>query len=720
MKIRLTVALTMTICACFASSAEAYIGPGAGFAVVSSFFILFFTGVVAFLTILIWPFRTFLLFLKRRKLAGRRRVGRVVVVGLDGLDPDLAEQFMADGLLPEFQKLADQGAFRRLRTTHPAISPVAWSTFATGVNPGKHRIFDFYTRDPKNYSPVLSSVRVSTNKTFKKIGPIKIPYTKTTSEFLRKSVSFWKPLGTRGIFSSVLRVPISFPPEKFYGACLSAMCTPDLRGTQGAFTLFTAEKEHGKGDEALEGQIIPIEMKEGRFSAEIPGPALEIKGSKTPLTTPMEGEVDETAGELVINVGEERLRLKPGVYSPWVTLEFKSGRRKKVSGIVRFLASHISDEPRIYMTPINIDPEKPSLPVSHPYSYCVSLAKLNGPFSTLGLSEDTWALNERIIDEEAFLNQAYDIFEERKCHLFDALKKNKDGFVTMVFDATDRVQHMFFRYLDEDHPANRDKDTEKFKDAIQVLYRKMDDLLGETRKALREDDLLMVISDHGFKSFKWGVNLNTWLWREGYLTLKDDASPGSLWFADVDWAGTRAYAYGLAGIFLNIKGRERDGRVRRGKERVVLQKAIREKLTALVDEENGRSPVRNVYLSQEVLKGPYVNDAPDLMVGYDADYRVSWNSAVGKISEKIIEENTKSWSGDHSIDPELAPGVFFSNWKMEEPNPTLADMAPTILRLYGVEKQKYHDGRVLSLTPPAPDREAELNAGGEEFDASER
>lgn len=700
MQYKLTLFLLILTNLCFLSCAHAYIGPGAGFAVVSSFLIVFLTGILAFLAIFTWPFRGLIHYIRQRKLSKNRKVKRVIVIGLDGFDPDLVKKFMKSGNLPNFKELTEQGTFRPLRTTFPSISPVAWSTFATGVNPGKHRIFDFYTRDPKTYLPVLSSVRITSDRKSKKFGPIKIPFQKTTTELLRKSTSFWKLLGKYGIFSSVIRVPISFPPEKFYGCCLSAMCTPDVRGTQGAFTFFSGKKTHKKENDALEGLVIPIETTDNHFVSKIPGPSIRNNGTNLSLAIPMEGEINHRLKELKLKIGNERLTLKEGVYSPWVRLEFKTGLRHRIMGIARFLATDISSEPDIYMTPINIDPEKPSLPVSHPFSYCVSLSKINGAFSTLGLAEDTWALNERLIDEAAFLKQAYDIFEERKKHLFDALKKNTDGFITMVFDTTDRIQHMFFRYLDGDHPANRDKDTEQFKDSIEVLYRKMDELLGEVRKVLHKDDLIMVISDHGFKQFKWGINLNSWLWREGYLVLKNGTRPGGLWFSDVDWERTKAFAYGLAGIFLNVAGREKHGFIKSGKERVALQKEIKEGLQMLVDAKNGRLPIRNVYLAQEIFKGPYVNDAPDLLVGYKPGYRASWNSAVGKITEDIIEENTKSWSGDHSIDPHLVPGVFFSNWKMEENTPALTDIAPTILSLFGVEKQKYHDGQVLSLSPP--------------------
>ncbi|MDY0095047.1 MAG: alkaline phosphatase family protein [Candidatus Vecturithrix sp.] len=684
----------------YASPASAYIGPGAGFAVVSSFLILFVTIFVAFLTILIWPFRALWLRMKRRKFQKDRQVKRVVVIGLDGLDPALTQGFIHAGKLPNFQQLKEEGSFRPLQTTSPSISPVAWSTYATGVNPGKHRIFDFFTRNPKNYLPVLSSSEVTSYTKILKIGPLKIPFPKTGVNFLRKSTSFWKILGEHGIFCSVLRVPITFPPEKFYGTCLSAMCAPDVRGTQGSFTLFSSENG-GNGSAKTGGTVVPLRFNNNRFEADIPGPTLSKNGKSQTLSLPLKGTVDFAKKTVTLKLLNEALDLKLGEYSPWLQLEFKAGFRKRISGIARFLVTDLEPEVRIYMTPINIDPEKPALPVSHPLYFSIGLSKLQGAFSTLGLAEDTWALNEGVINETAFLEQAYDIYEERKKHLFDSLKKNTEGFVTCVFDTTDRIQHMFFRHLDADHPSNAGKDCDTHKHAIAELYVKMDELIGEVRRALKPDDLLMVVSDHGFKPFKWGVNLNSWLWKEGYLVLKDGATPGEAeWFLNVDWPKTRAFAYALAGIFFNVKGRERDGIVEPGEGRLALQREMKARLEALVDEKRGKHPIRRCMLSQEVLHGPYLRDCPDLLVGYHVGYRASWNSAVGRVTNDVIEDNLKHWSGDHGIDPELVPGVFFSNWKLEQKKPALTDLAPTILSLFGIGRQAFHDGHVLQLSKP--------------------
>ncbi len=484
------------------------------------------------------------------------------------------------------------------------------------------------------------------------------------------------------------------------------MCTPDIRGTQGAFTFFSAKKREKK--DHTEGAFVTLHVKGNRFTGEIPGPSTNAEESVASSKVPFYGEIKEN--QLVLHVDDMQVALKKCVYSPWIKLRFKIGRLKNVYGIARFLATDISDEPEIYMTPINIDPEVPSLPISYPFSYCVSLAKINGSFSTLGLAEDTWALNERLIDEDAFLKQAYDIFEERKTQFFDAIEKNKDGFIITVFDTTDRIQHMFFRYLDKKHPANKGKDFRKHKDAIRQLYERMDDFLGEVVGLLNDGDMLMVMSDHGFKPFFWGVNLNSWLWQNGYLKLKVPVPTESIWYSDVDWTKTVAFAYGLTGIFLNLKGREKSGIVSSGKEKLSLQREIGEKLLALSQPDGGKKPIRKIYFSQDALKGPYVSEAPDILVGYESGFRVSWNSAVGKITNSIFEENNKSWSGDHGIDPKLVPGVLFCNWKIAEKNPAIVDIAPTILHQFGIAKPKYQDGKVLDLKQNCGESKPKHNA----------
>src|ERR1043165_1206370 len=219
-----------------------YIGPGAGFAAAGSFLVLLGTFLLAFVVILIWPFKAAwrLVTFPRRT---HSKAKRVVVVGLDGLDTGLARKYMAEGLLPNLQKLETDGCFRSLATACPSISPVAWSTFATGVDASRHNIYDFLTRDPCSYAPVLSSSDIRTVARTLNLGLADVPFgRRTVYRLLQKSQPFWKLLGAHRVWSTILRVPITFPPQKFKnGTLLSGMCVPDIQGTQGSFSFYSTK-----------------------------------------------------------------------------------------------------------------------------------------------------------------------------------------------------------------------------------------------------------------------------------------------------------------------------------------------------------------------------------------------------------------------------------------------------------------------------------------------
>jgi predicted AlkP superfamily phosphohydrolase/phosphomutase len=343
------------------------------------------------------------------------------------------------------------------------------------------------------------------------------------------------------------------------------------------------------------------------------------------------------------------------------------------------------------------------MPISHPFVYSIYLAKLLGPFATLGLAEDTWALNERVIDEHAFLKQAWLYFDERKKQLWDAMDKTKRGFVSVVFDTSDRISHMFWRALEPDHPANRDKEVEPYKRVIPDTYHRMDALVGEVRAKIQgeRDTVLMVISDHGFTSFRRGVNLNSWLLQNGYLFLKDGAETSGDWFEKVDWSRTKAFTLGLTGLFVNRVGRERDGIVRSGAELAALCRELKEKLEALRDPLDGSPVIREAFLTCDIHSGPYADSAPELLIGYHTGYRHSWDCATGSVTREVFTDNTRSWSGDHCVDPRLVPGVFWCNRKIDVAEPALLDLAPTILDLFGVPVPGYMQGRPLFGGRPA-------------------
>jgi predicted AlkP superfamily phosphohydrolase/phosphomutase len=679
------------------SAAHAYAGPGAGFAVLSSFWAIFVAFLYSFYALVTWPFRQLFRLVRRRNAYGKAVFQRAVILGFDGMDPDLAERFMNEGRLPNLARLREKGTFSKLRTTFPAISPVAWSTFMTGVNPGKHNIYDFLARDTSNYLPFLSSAEIKGPKLHIKIGKYSIPFGKTEIKGMRKSTPFWHWLGKAGIFSSVIRVPVTFPPEKFDGVLLSGMCVPDLKGSQGTFCLCTTRSSGAKFREG--GVRMPIDRKNGIYRSYVPGPDSPLaEKAGQELRVPFEIRPDVAAQKARLTVGSEKFTLKAGEYSEWIPVEFKAGLGFNAHGICRFYLKEVSPEVEVYVTPVNIDPGHPDLPISHPVTYSIYLAKLHGAFATLGLAEDTWALNEHVLDDDAFLAQAYGNHEDREKMLFDALDKTRQGLCTCVFDTTDRVQHMFWRYLEEDHPAARGVPKDQRRNVIQDLYQRMDTLIGRVMEKIDDDTLLMVISDHGFKSFARCMNLNAWLHQNGYLALKEDKTESGDWFEDVDWSRTRAYTMGLNGLYLNLKGREKQGIVDPA-EAEALKAEIKQKLTGLVDPATGAQSVTGVFITGNVYRGPYTENAPDILVGYGAGYRASWDSVMGKVTAQIFEDNVKAWSGDHCVDPRLVPGVLFSSHKFIEETPAIVDVAPTILKLFGLALPSHFDGKPWSLAP---------------------
>src|SRR3954464_3949526 len=335
---------------------HAYAGPGAGFAVLSSFWTLFVAFLYSVYAFFVWPFRQLFRILRRRKAYSKAQIKRAVILGFDGMDPELADRFIGEGLLPNLAKLRQNGTFRKLRTTYPAISPVAWSTFMTGVNPGKHNIYDFLARDLGNYLPYLSSAEIKGPKRSLKIGKYTVPLGGARIKGMRKGTPFWHWLGEAGIFCSVIRVPVTFPPEKFSGVLLSGMCVPDLKGSQGTFCYCSTRANSDKFREG--GVRVPIERNGKGYHSYIPGP-------DDPLTAGKEMRINfsivpnAARNEAKIDVDGETFTLKVGEYSDWIPVKFASGVGLSARGICRFYLKELGAEVGVYVTPVNIDPGHP-------------------------------------------------------------------------------------------------------------------------------------------------------------------------------------------------------------------------------------------------------------------------------------------------------------------------------------------------------------------------
>ncbi len=691
-----------------ATPAHAYVGPGAGIAIATTALAFVVSLVLAIFGLLLWPLRYAYRLITRKRAPKPARIKRAVLIGLDGLDPDLVQRFMDAGRLPNMARLAAKGVFSKLRTTFPAMSPVAWSSFATGVNPAKHGIYDFLVRDPNTYLPDLSSAEVKGPKRHINIGRYRIPIGPPQIRLLRKSKPFWKILGQHQVPCSILRVPITFPAEPFEGTLLSAMCVPDLEGTQGTFSYFT---DIGDVGDAIGGKRVAVKVENHVVHTRLEGPANPFLKDGRKLALPFSVELARAEGKAVLRLGGKKYSLAVGQFTEWIPLAFPllggamGALGPKLRGMCRFRLLEVAHGFRLYVTPLNIDPENPVMPISHPKFFSIFLAKLYGRYATLGLAEDTWALNEEVIDEDAFLEQAWANHTEREAQFFEMLKRTPKGLITCVFDGSDRISHMFMRYLDVGHPAvstNVDKlaTAQRYEKVIEDTYARLDTMVGRVLEDVDMNDprtLVAVISDHGFKTFRRGVNVNSWLLANGYLALKEGHKESGEWFRHVDWSRTKAFALGLGGIFLNVKGRESQGIVEPSDVKS-LANELASKLSGLMDDGVGQVAIRETYAAHKIYKGPYAEDAPDLVVGYAAGWRASWEGVRGLVNNTIFDDNTKAWSGDHCIDPELVPGVLICNQNLRpaDREPEISDLAPTLLDLFGIPAPRYMDGKTLA------------------------
>jgi predicted AlkP superfamily phosphohydrolase/phosphomutase len=606
-------------------------------------------------------------------------------VGLDGLEPSIAEALIVGGELPHLARLGAVGSYRRLGTTLPAQTPVAWSTFATGVNPGGHGIFDFLTRDPETYLPTVGLNRHVQRSAF-------LP---PKAQNLRGGTPVWDVLTQAGVSSAVVRCPCTYPPDRLQGRMLSGMGVPDLRGSFGTPTFFTSDATVKEGESET---VVYLAGEGSVVRTALPGPRNPKTGE--PATVDLTIAVCSDTEAAVTLAGGAPLELRAGEWSGWCKVRFKLGALQSVRGMVRFHLVRTGPALELYASPVNYDPHEPWFPISHPWEYAGELEKTLGGFYTTGMVEEHTGLINGRIDEAAFLAQCDQVMDERERMLLHELGRQPDGLVFCLFDTPDRLQHMFWRFREPDHPANAHHDGTGFERAIEDLYRRCDATVGRVLEAAGDDEtLVIVLSDHGFGSFRRGVSLNTWLHREGLLTLRDGVAPGpdaGELFETVDWSRTQAYALGLGGIYLNLAGREGQGIVDADDADALRAQIIRG-LSGLVDEQQKRSAIRSVVPRELAYAGEYVDRAPDLLVNCEPGYRASWATPLGGVTADLFEDNVKRWSGDHVVAPEAIPGVLYASAPIASDAPRMVDLAPTILHALGVPALPVMEGASLIL-----------------------
>ncbi len=662
----------------------------------------------------------------------RRTRQRVAVLGFDGMDPTLVRKFMDEGKLPNLKRLSEMGTFSKLETTQPSESPVAWASFATGVNPGKHNIYDFLVRDFDTYMPDLGGVKREPPKFLWGWLPTQRP--KITST--RGGTSFWVHAGRDGVKSVVLTVPMTFPPEEIpHGAMLAGLPLPDIRGTLGTFSYWATDLssfeegnvefggflkrllfEDGTARTYLKGPESPIlrqeerQLKEKKKSgalSEKEEARLEELATGKDIDIPLTVKWSEGTGQADIEIQGNRFTLKAGEWSGWIPLTFKANFLVKLHGMTQFYIVRADRELQLYANPVNFDPRDPPIPISKPDNFAPDLAKEIGIYRTLGWAEPTdKALQEGRLDESAFLYDSGRAYDDREKIIFKKLEQDDWDLFVGVIETTDRISHMMWRLIDPTHPMYDAALAAKYGDSIEKIYRRADDTVGRMMAKLPKDAVFMVVSDHGFHSFRRSVNLNTWLVENNYmvfhgqgnerkLTLADLFGRGRFW-EGVDWTRTRAYAVGLGQIYFNLRGRESQGVVSPGAEYKALQDEIASKLLKLTDPEGGGAVLKDVYRRDDVYKGDYLLYAPDLQVGFNDGYRVGWQDTMGGVSRSVVENNNRKWSGDHcATAAEISGGVLFVNRKIAVAKPHIMDVSPTVLKLLDVPLPGDLDGKPI-------------------------
>jgi len=623
----------------------------------------------------------------RAEAAGEGR--RVIILGFDGVEPSIVDAMLAAGELPNLAKLRDSGCYERLGSSCPPQSPTAWSSFATCTTPGNHGIYDFLRRTPANYMPGLGFGAMTKPK-LNADGSVAQP---ARYENFRKGKPFWKAANEQGARCKMFNVPYASPPDDLEDSvALCGLDVPDIRGTQSIFFAFSdlyAEEESVPG-----GVKLPIGP--GADTAEVQLPA--FRQDKETITAPVKLAIDRQAHTVTVETPSKTVTVEQGGWSDWVEWKFDATPKFAVHAVSRFCLLEAGEHVRLYMTCLQMHPRHPLVRISTPPDYAAELAERYGLFKTIGWAYDTKALERDALSEDAFIQDETDSVNWNRALMLDEL--DRGGFELMMagWTSTDRTAHMFWRFRDPKHPLYTAEGAKKYGRQIEHSYAEMDGIVGEVMKRLKPGDLLMVMSDHGFKSFRTAFSLNTWLARNGYLAVKNQFDPATAatdqqFLFGIDWARTKAYGLGLGSLYINMQGREGQGTVAQADAPALIEE-IKQKLLAVTDPDSGEKIFNAVYTKSEVYSGASQDGAPDIQLGYADGYQTAKPSAAGSVPKDVFSPNDDKWSAEHAAaDYAITPGILFSNQKLKKGE--ITDLGVTAMAYLNLEVPPEYQGKNL-------------------------
>lgn len=610
---------------------------------------------------------------------------RVLVLGFDGMDFGITSRLVAAGRLPNLARLAEAGNLSPLATSIPPQSPVAWSDFITGLDAGGHGIFDFIHREPSTMLPYLSTSRTEAAGRTIRLGPWQIPLGAAQVTLLRRGVPFWEVLEQAGVPTSIIRIPANFPPSGTASRELSGMGTPDVLGTYGTFSYFTTDPGRPPGS-LSGGDVFRVQAADHVVRASLMGPPNPFRVDGEPTRAEFTVFVDPERPAAKLDIGGQEVILQEGEWSPWLGVDFDLPLFMSLGGSVRFLLKRVRPEFELYATPVNLDPLDPAMPISTPADLAADLARGLGRYYTQGMPEDTKALTSDVLSEREFLQQVALAEDEFRRAYAKLLAEFEDGLLFYYFGFIDQVSHVMWHATDPEHPMHDPERDAPFAGVIEDQYVKADSIVGRTLAELDDSDLLIVMSDHGFSTWRRAFNLNTWLKDNGYLALIDPDRQGEVdYFGNVDWSRTQAYALGFSGLYLNLRGREPFGIVP-AEQRALLLDEIQRALLRTVDPETGQPAIAKVYPRDSAFEdGGALDLGPDLLVGYAPGIRASDDTSLGKVPRALFADNLEKWSGDHIMDHEAVPGVLLTNRPLVRPAGSLRELRASLLAEFGVK-----------------------------------
>jgi predicted AlkP superfamily phosphohydrolase/phosphomutase len=639
-------------------------------------------------------------------LGSKRRVARsagkmVIVIGIDGMDPWLSEWMMKEGKLPNLSKLRAAGGFSALGTSCPPQSPVAWANFINGAGPGSHGIFDFIHRHPHDQCrPFYSAAETLPPEGGWEIGDhrITVPFLHKPGKTVlrRQGEPFWDFLDAVGVPTTFYDLPSNYPPSPSHHGhhrCLCGMGTPDLLGGYGTYQYF-AENVPTEGVEEQGGKRSRLSFNNETAEGQIVGPSNGMLKQPAPTHVDFQVHRDRKANAAVIEIQNQRILLRAGQWSRWIKLKFKlTGptilMNENVSGICRFYLQEVGPNFRLYVSPINIDPSSPAVQISEPPSFIEDISERRNLFYTTGFQEDHKARTNKVFADDEYARQAQMVLDERLGLFEYAVDDYDGGLLFFYFSSSDLQSHMFWWDSDAQHPIRSALEARKYFLHIQRLYQKLDKVIGDVVDRYGSRATIFVMSDHGFANFGRQFNLNSWLREFGYL-----GPPGcTSIMRDADWSVTYAYGLGINGLYLNLKGRERDGIVEPGEKADQLLNELKERLEGVQDV-NGERVIRAVHRSDQIYSGKATAYAPDLIIGYSRGYRASWETCLGDLTQDYLLNNDSAWSADHCADALEVPGVLWCNRPFQG-SPSLVDVAPSILAEFGVSAPATMSGKSI-------------------------